>query len=191
MDVKERIEFLRNYLAENARLYYELDSPVIEDEEYDRLNRELEELEKLHPEFAAEDSVTNIVGGKASAKFSSVAHTVRMESLTDVFSYEEIHSFIKRVNESVDTPSFSVEPKIDGLSVSLEYENGMLVRGSTRGDGSVGEDVTENLLRIRTIPHRIPSYIAKLEVRGEVFMPRQSFADLVAEQEAEGNEVKE
>ncbi len=187
MDVKERIEFLRNYLAENARLYYELDNPVIEDEEYDRLNRELEELEKLHPEFAAEDSVTNIVGGKASAKFSSVAHTVRMESLTDVFSYEEIHSFIKRVNESVDTPSFSVEPKIDGLSVSLEYENGMLVRGSTRGDGSVGEDVTENLLRIRTIPHRIPSYIAKLEVRGEVFMPRQSFADLVAEQEAEGN----
>lgn len=187
MDVKERIEFLRNYLAENARLYYELDSPVIEDEEYDRLNRELEELEKLHPEFAAEDSVTNIVGGKASAKFSSVVHTVRMESLTDVFSYEEIHSFIKRINESVDTPSFSVEPKIDGLSVSLEYENGMLVRGSTRGDGTVGEDVTENLLRIRTIPHRIPSYIAKLEVRGEVFMPRQSFADLVAEQEAEGN----
>ena len=183
---KERIEYLRAFLAENARLYYELDSPVIEDEEYDALNRELEELEAEFPEFASGESVTSQIGGRASAKFSNVRHEVRMESLSDVFSHEEVVSFVEKMTESVGDTVFSVEPKIDGLSVSLEYENGVFVRGSTRGDGTVGEDVTENLATIRTIPMKIPSDIARLEVRGEVFMPRKSFAELVAAQEAEG-----
>lgn len=187
MDVKERIEYLRRFLAENARLYYEMDNPVIEDEEYDRLNRELEELEREHPEFASDSSVTQMIGGRSSSKFSSVTHEVRMESLTDVFSIEEVQSFYNRITENINDPVFSVEPKIDGLSVSLEYENGVLVRGSTRGDGTTGEDVTENLLRITSIPLHIPASISQLEVRGEVFMPRASFAKLVAEQESEGN----
>ena len=182
----ERIEYLRAFLAENARLYYELDSPVIEDEEYDALNRELEELEAQYPDLASPESVTSHIGGRASSKFSSVRHEVRMESLSDVFSHEEVISFIGKMKDSVDGPVFSVEPKIDGLSVSLEYENGVFVRGSTRGDGTVGEDVTENLATISTIPRTIPSGIGRLEVRGEVFMPRKSFADLVASQEAEG-----
>ena len=187
MDVKERIEYLRRFLAENARLYYELDSPVIEDEEYDRLNRELEDLEREYPEYASGSSVTQTIGGRSSSKFSSVTHEVKMESLTDVFSIDEVRTFYNRINENIEDPVFSVEPKIDGLSVSLEYENGVLVRGSTRGDGTTGEDVTENLLRIKSIPRYIPSDISLLEVRGEVFMPRSSFAKLVEEQEAEGN----
>ncbi len=185
-EARKRIEYLRAYLAENARLYYELDSPVIEDEEYDALNRELEDLEAEFPDLVPGDSVTTTIGGRASSKFSSVRHEVRMESLSDVFSPEEVTAFIDRMRESVGDPVFSVEPKIDGLSVSLEYENGVFVRGSTRGDGTVGEDVTENLATIKTIPARIPSDIARLEVRGEVFMPRKSFADLVAAQEADG-----
>ena len=182
----ERIEYLRAFLAENARLYYELDSPVIEDEEYDALNRELEELEAQYPDLASGASVTSQIGGRASSKFSSVRHEVRMESLSDVFSHDEVVSFIEKMKDSVGDPVFSVEPKIDGLSVSLEYENGVFVRGSTRGDGTVGEDVTENLATISTIPKTIPSSIGRLEVRGEVFMPRKSFADLVTSQEAEG-----
>jgi len=183
---EERIRYLREYLAENARLYYELDSPVIEDEEYDRLNRELEDLEAQYPEFAGDDSVTQRIGGAASAKFSNVTHQVKMESLADLFSKEEVASFINRMRENVGDPVFSVEPKIDGLSVSLEYENGRFVRGSTRGDGTVGEDVTENLAVINSIPKSIPESIERLEVRGEVFMPRKSFAELVAAQEADG-----
>lgn len=189
MDIKqakERIEYLRSFLAENARLYYELDSPVIEDEEYDALNRELEELEAQYPQFVQENSVTSMIGGRASSRFTNVRHEVKMESLSDVFSHEEVISFISRMNESVREPVFSVEPKIDGLSVSLEYENGVFVRGSTRGDGTVGEDVTENLATITSIPKAIPSEIARLEVRGEVFMPRKSFAELVSAQDADG-----
>ena len=189
MDIKqakERIDYLRSFLAENARLYYELDSPVIEDEEYDALNRELEELEAQYPQFAQENSVTSMIGGRASSRFTNVRHEVKMESLSDVFSHEEVISFISRMNESVREPVFSVEPKIDGLSVSLEYENGVFVRGSTRGDGTVGEDVTENLATITSIPKTIPSEISRLEVRGEVFMPRKSFAELVSAQEADG-----
>ena len=117
----ERIEYLRAFLAENARLYYELDSPVIEDEEYDALNRELEELEAQYPDLASGASVTSQIGGRASSKFSSVRHEVRMESLSDVFSHDEVVSFIEKMKDSVGDPVFSVEPKIDGLSVSLEY----------------------------------------------------------------------
>ena len=183
---KERIEYLREFLAENARLYYELDAPVIEDEEYDKLNRELEELEKRYPQFASAASVTSRIGGQVSSKFSSVQHSVRMESLSDVFNEEEVAAFYERILDSVGSASFSVEPKIDGLSVSLEYVNGDFIRGSTRGDGNIGEDVTENLMMIDSIPKHIDSSIAQLEVRGEVFMPRKSFFDLVNKQEAEG-----
>ena len=190
VQVQERIEYLQQLLAENARLYYELDSPSMEDEEYDRLMRELEQLEAQHPQFVSAASPTQRVGGKVSTKFSPVVHTVRMESLADVFSEEEVREFVAKMQQELEQPVFSVEPKIDGLSVSLEYENGRFVRGSTRGDGSVGEDVTENLATIPSIPKRIDSSVASLEVRGEVYMAREQFAVLVAKQEAEGAQVQ-
>ena len=186
VQVQERIEYLQQLLAENARLYYELDSPTMEDEEYDRLMRELEQLEAQYPQFVSAASPTQRVGGKVSTKFSPVVHTVRMESLADVFSEEEVREFVAKMQQELGQPVFSVEPKIDGLSVSLEYENGRFVRGSTRGDGSVGEDVTENLATIPSIPKRIDGSVANLEVRGEVYMAREQFAALVAKQEAEG-----
>ena len=183
---KERIEYLQQFLAENARLYYELDAPVLQDEEYDRLLRELEQLEAEFPQYINENSPTQRVGGRISEKFSPVVHAVKMESLADVFSEEEVRDFVLKMQQELREPVFSVEAKIDGLSVSLEYENGRFVRGSTRGDGSVGEDVTENLATIATIPKRIDTSVAQLEVRGEVYMPREQFAALVAKQEADG-----
>lgn len=181
--VKNRIKELREQLHYHNHKYYVEDNPEIEDYEYDKLLRELETLEGEHPELITPDSPTQRVGGAADTLFSPVVHQVPMESLQDVFSKEELLDFDRRVRETVEAPRYVVEPKIDGLSVSLEYENGVLVRGSTRGDGVTGEDVTANLRTIRSVPLRLTCPLPFLEVRGEVYMPRGSFEKLVERQE--------
>ena len=186
MNPKERIEELTATLQEANYRYYVLDAPKIQDFEYDRLLRELEELEATYPEWASEDSPTKRVGGEALSQFEKVTHPVPLMSLQDVFSMEELHDFLeKAMLTDIDT-AFSVEPKIDGLSVALEYVDGKFVRGATRGDGNVGEDVTENLKTIRAIPMTLENAPPRLIVRGEVFMPKKSFEKLNAHQEAEG-----
>ena len=181
--VKNRIKELREQLHYHNHKYYVEDNPEIEDYEYDKLLRELETLEGEHPELITPDSPTQRVGGAADTLFSPVVHQVPMESLQDVFSKEELLDFDRRVRETVEAPRYVVEPKIDGLSVSLEYENGVLVRGSSRGDGVTGEDVTANLRTIRSVPLRLTRPLPFLEVRGEVYMPRGSFEKLVERQE--------
>jgi len=180
---KNRIEELRATIKYHNDLYYNQDSPELEDFEYDALTRELKQLEKDFPQLVTADSPTQNVGGMANKLFSPVTHTVRMESLQDVFSFEEVKEFFDKIDCSKTV--FSVEPKIDGLSVSLEYENGRLVRGSTRGDGNVGEDVTQNILCISSVPKTI-NYEGLLEVRGEVYMSKESFLNLVKSQELLG-----
>jgi len=186
MEIKtaeKRIKELSDILKYHNKKYYIEDSPEIEDYQYDEMLRELEDLEKEFPQFLKEDSPTQTVGGAALRLFSQVEHRVKMESLQDVFNFDELRSF----GEKIDTTKtkFSVEPKIDGLSVSLEYRDGLFFRGSTRGDGVVGEDVTVNLMQIKSIPKAI-SFDGELEVRGEVFMPRESFVKLVKRQELMG-----
>ncbi len=181
-DIKQKIEELRKKLEYHAFKYYVEDSPEISDYEYDMMFRELRVLEAEHPEFDSENSPTRRVGGKALDKFEKVRHTVPLGSLTDVFSFEELKKFIENTG---DEDAFSVEAKIDGLSVALRYENGQLVRGATRGDGVVGEDVTANLRTVNSIPLTIP-YKGNLEVRGEVYMPRESFEKLNARRERDG-----
>ena len=186
MDLKQaekKISELSETLKYHNRKYYLEDSPEIEDFEYDAMMRELEDLEKEYPQFAKEDSPTKMVGGAALKLFSPVEHSVKMESLQDVFSFDELRSFADKIDTS--KTAFSVEPKIDGLSVSLEYKDGLFFRGSTRGDGVTGEDVTANLLQIKSIPKAI-SFNGELEVRGEVYMPRDSFIRLVEKQELNG-----
>ena len=186
MEVRERIIKLTKELNEANYRYYVLDDPIIADFEYDAMLRELEILESENPEFADPASPTKRVGGAALSKFEKVNHAVPLMSLQDVFSGEELEDFLLKILEVYPGISFTVEPKIDGLSVALEYENGKFVRGATRGDGAVGEDVTENLRTIRSIPMEIPNAPAKLIVRGEVFMPKASFEKLNAAQEREG-----
>ncbi len=186
-DAESRIEYIRATLEYNSRLYYENDAPEISDFEYDALFRELVELEAAFPELDSPTSPTKRVGGRALDKFVKFTHSVQMGSLTDVFSPEELAEFIEKTNTvlSADT-EYSVEPKIDGLSVSLIYENGVFVRGATRGDGFVGEDVTENLRTVRSIPLKLSEPIPYLNVRGEVYMPRRVFEELNAAREEEG-----
>ena len=186
MDPKERMDELTELLSQANYRYYVLDDPTMPDFEYDHLLRELEDLEKAHPELAAADSPTKRVGGEALSQFEKVTHPVPLMSLQDVFSMEELDAFLNRVLESEGSTQFSVEPKIDGLSVALEYLDGQFVRGATRGDGNVGEDVTENLKTIRAIPMRLENAPPRLIVRGEVFMPKKSFEKLNARQEQEG-----
>ena len=186
MNPKDRIEELTHLLTQANYRYYVLDDPTISDFEYDHLLRELEDLEKAHPDLAAADSPTKRVGGEALSQFEKVTHPVPLMSLQDVFSMEELDDFLNRVLESEGSAQFSVEPKIDGLSVALEYVDGKFVRGATRGDGNVGEDVTENLKTIRSIPMHIENAPPRLIVRGEVFMPKKSFEKLNARQEEEG-----
>lgn len=186
MEPKQRMEELTKLLTEANYRYYVLDDPKMQDFEYDRLLRELEELEAAHPEFADANSPTKRVGGEALSQFQKVNHPVPLMSLQDVFSVEELEDFLLKVQQAVSNAQFSVEPKIDGLSVSLEYVNGQFVRGATRGDGNIGEDVTENLKTIRSIPMTIDNAPARLIVRGEVFMPKKQFESLNARQEAEG-----
>lgn len=175
MEPKQRIEELTKLLNDAGYRYYVLDDPTMPDFEYDRLLRELENLEKANPELALPDSPTKRVGGQAVNTFGEVTHAVPLMSLQDVFSLEELDDFLVRAKEAVPGAQFSVEPKIDGLSVALEYVDGQFVRGATRGDGNVGEDVTENLRTIRSIPMALEGAPARLIVRGEVFMPKKTF----------------
>ena len=186
MSPKERIEELTALLTQANYRYYVLDDPELPDFEYDRLLRELENLEAEHPEWAAADSPTKRVGGEALTQFEKVNHPVPLMSLQDVFSMEELNEFLEKILAAEPAAAFSVEPKIDGLSVALEYVDGKFLRGATRGDGNVGEDVTENLKTIRSIPMQIENAPPRLIVRGEVFMPKKSFEKLNARQEAEG-----
>ena len=183
MEASQRIKELSAILSEANYRYYVLDDPTMPDFEYDRLLRELEDLEKAHPELADPNSPTQRVGGEALSQFQKVTHSVPLMSLQDVFSRDELEDFLSKMEEGT---LFSVEPKIDGLSVALEYINGQFVSGATRGDGNVGEDVTENLKTVRSIPMSIPDAPSRLIVRGEVFMPKKSFETLNARQEELG-----
>ena len=187
MDETQEILDLRRELEQANYEYYVLDNATMSDYDFDHKLRRLEELEAAHPELASPDSPTQRVGGEVADGFAEVVHRVPLESLQDVFSLDELQEFGQRVAEALpDGVEYDVEPKVDGLSVALEYENGVFVRGATRGDGLVGEDVTENLKTIRSIPLRLPEALPSLIVRGEVFMPRQVFEDLNAEAELQG-----
>ena len=186
MEPKERIGKLTALLVEANYRYYVLDDPSMPDFEYDRLLRELEELEVAHPELAKADSPTQRVGGEAIIAFQKYEHPVPLMSLQDVFSLEELNEFLEKTLAFDASSEFSVEPKVDGLSVALEYIDGKFVRGATRGDGNVGEDVTENLKTIRSIPMTIENAPSRLIVRGEVYMPKKSFEKLNQKQEEEG-----
>ena len=186
MTPKERIDHLIALLSEANYRYYVLDDPTMPDFEYDHLLRELEILEGENPALARADSPTKRVGGEALSQFEKVTHSVPLMSLQDVFSPEELSDFLVKIKDTHPDAAFSVEPKIDGLSVALEYENGEFIRGATRGDGNVGEDVTENLRTIHSIPMTIPDAPARLIVRGEVFMPKKSFEKLNERQEKDG-----
>ena len=184
---EKRIQELRDLVRYHSRLYYELDNPELDDYEYDLLYHELLDLEEKYPDLKTADSPTQKVGGAASLKFEPVKHIVQMGSLQDVFSYEELFEFDERVRSVIEKPEYVVEPKIDGLSVSLEYRNGVFVRGSTRGDGFVGEDVTHNLMTINSIPKRINCpEVSYLELRGEVYISKDTFRKLVDAQEIVG-----
>lgn len=183
---KARILQLSEELERYNREYYENNNSLISDYDFDMLLRELETLEREYPEFITENSPTQHVGGGASRTFEKVQHVVQMTSLQDVFSEAEMAEFLQKCKAEIQNPFFSVEPKIDGLSVSLEYQNGLLVRGSTRGDGFIGEDVTENLRTIESIPKQLRNAPEFLEVRGEVYMSNESFLQLVQQQEENG-----
>ena len=186
---KQRAEELRGILQYHSHKYYVEDSPEIDDYEYDMLLRELSGIEEEYPDLVTPDSPTQRVGGEAVSSFTEVRHAVPMESLQDAFSFEEIKDFEERVRGTIEHPAYCIEPKIDGLSVSLEYENGIFVRGSTRGDGAVGEDVTENLRTIPSIPLKLTEPLEYLEVRGEVYMPKESFVRLREQQELNGEKL--
>ena len=185
-EIKREIEALRAEIEEHNRHYYDEDAPVISDFEYDALLRRLEELEAAHPEFYDPKSPTQHVGGTVKSSFAPVTHEVPLESLNDVFSFEELRAFDERVTAELPGREYSVEPKIDGLSMSLEYENGVFVRGATRGDGVTGEDVTENLKTVRNLPMRLKNAPPRLIVRGEVYMSRAVFEELNAARAARG-----
>ena len=189
MEPKDRIQQLTQQLKEANYRYYVLDDPQMPDFEYDALLRELEVLEQQYPQYQLSDSPTTRVGGEALSQFEKVTHSVPLMSLQDVFSEEELREFLEKMKQVNPDAAFSVEPKIDGLSVALEYENGVFVRGATRGDGNVGEDVTENLKTVRSIPMTIPDAPPRLIVRGEVFMPKKVFHKLNEEREAKGESL--
>ncbi len=186
MDDFAEIQALRQELEQAGYAYYVLDNPTMSDYDYDHKLRRLEELEAAHPETVTPDSPTQRVGGKPLESFAQVAHRVPLESLQDVFDFDELRAFDQRVKGVTPDADYMVEPKVDGLSVALEYEDGLFVRGATRGDGQVGEDVTENLRTIQSIPLRIPDAPASLIVRGEVFMPKRVFHALNEERERRG-----
>ncbi|MEM1484075.1 NAD-dependent DNA ligase LigA [Oscillospiraceae bacterium PP1C4] len=180
--VTKRVKELREIIEKHNHSYYVMDNPTVSDYDYDKLMHELIDLETEFPELASENSPTRRVGGAARNSFAPVRHEVQMGSLQDVFDPAELTAFDKRVREQIERPIYIVEPKIDGLSVSLEYRDGAFVRGSTRGDGTTGEDVSENLRTVRSIPMTLHEPLPFLEVRGEVFMPRASFDKVVARQ---------
>ena len=183
---QKRVEELRAVIERNNRLYYDQDAPELEDFEYDALTRELKALEAQFPQLITPTSPTQKVGGTPSGRFTKVTHAVKMESLLDAFSYDELRDFDRRVRDAGIEPEYVVEIKIDGLSCSLEYENGELVRASTRGDGVVGEDVTQNVRAIKRIPKTLKNAPEFLEVRGEVYMPHEAFQKLCASRNCRG-----
>ncbi len=189
MDFEIQAAKLRAELNEHNYYYYVLDAPVISDFEYDKMLRELEDLEAAHPELVTPDSPTQRVGGKALDSFQQVTHRVPLQSLQDVFSPDELLDFDRRVREGGADPQYLLEPKVDGLSVALEYENGVFIRGATRGDGQVGEDVTENIRTIRSIPMKLENAPSTLIVRGEVYIPRKTFERLNEERELRGESL--
>ena len=186
MDYRQEIRELREQLNEAARLYYVLDAPTMSDYDYDHLYRRLQDLEAEHPEEITADSPTQRVGDKTLNDFAEVRHEVPLESLEDVFDSGEVCQFLRKVDESVANASYSVEPKVDGLSVAVEYHNGVFYRGATRGDGRVGEDVTENIRTIQSLPKILPEKLPRLIVRGEVYMARDVFEELNGLLEIEG-----
>lgn len=189
MDYRQEIRELREKLNEAARLYYVLDAPTMSDYDYDHLYRRLQDLEAEHPEEITADSPTQRVGDKTLNDFAEVRHEVPLESLEDVFNGDEVCQFLDRVNESVENAAYSVEPKVDGLSVAVEYRDGVFYRGATRGDGRVGEDVTENIRTIQSLPKVLPEKLPRLIVRGEVYMARNVFEELNGLLEIEGKQL--
>lgn len=189
MDERKRIGELRSLLNLWSHQYYVLDQPTVSDYEYDHTLRELEDLEAKHPDLITPDSPTQRVGGEALNTFAPVRHPVPLESLQDVFSDEEMLGFIAQMEKGAENPVFLVEPKVDGLSIALEYEDGVFVRGATRGDGRTGEDVTENLRTIKSIPMKLENAPARLIVRGEVFMPKKVFHEINAQRELNGENL--
>lgn len=190
MNVQREIDALRRELEYHNKLYYVDDAPVISDYDYDMLMQKLKKLEAEHPELITPDSPTQRVGGAALKEFKQVQHEVALESLTDVFSYNDLYAFGEKMDSSIsDSHVYCVEPKIDGLSMSLEYENGVFVRGATRGNGLIGEDVTENLRTVRSLPLRITDAPEKLIVRGEVYMSKSVFHELNNEREIRGEQL--
>ncbi len=183
---QKRAALLRDELNHHIYRYYVENENDISDYEYDCLMRELAAIEEEYPSLLTGDSPTHRVGGQAEGQFTPVEHRVIMESLQDAFSEDEIRDFDRRVREVCESPTYIVEPKIDGLSVSLEYENGVFVRGSTRGDGATGEDITANLRTVKAIPLKLKQALPFIEVRGEVYMPHDSFFSLIEKQENEG-----
>lgn len=180
---KQRIEELNKLTAKYAKAYYDDDNPEISDFEYDMLMLELRELEKQYPEFVTSDSLTQHVGGTVKEGFEKVEHEVPLLSLQDIFNFDELVSFDERVTKALETkPTYVVETKIDGLSVSLEYKNGEFVRGATRGNGLIGEDITENLKTIKHIPKKLTENI-DITVRGEVFIGKNEFEEMNRERE--------
>ena len=187
MDIQKELDKLRREIEYHSKLYYVYDAPVISDYEFDMLMQRLKAIEAEHPELITPDSPTQRVGGQALSQFEQVRHQVPLESLTDVFSYDELFAFGERMDSLINEPhDYVVEPKIDGLSMSLEYENGVFVRGATRGDGLIGENVTENLRTVRSLPLRIENAPARLIVRGEVYMSKTVFRELNAQREISG-----
>ncbi len=186
MNYREEMKQLRETLNAHGYRYYVLDDPQISDYEYDHMLRRLEDLEREHPEEITPDSPTQRVGGPTLSEFAPVEHPVPLESLQDVFNGGEVEEFLERVAGTFPDAEYSVEPKVDGLSVALEYRDGVFVRGATRGDGRVGEDVTENLRTIRSIPMTLPEKLPRLIVRGEVYMARSVFEEINARRELEG-----
>ena len=190
MDVQKEILQLRKEINHHSKLYYVYDAPVISDYDFDMLMQRLKTLEEEHPELITPDSPTQRVGGQALSQFTPVHHQVPLESLTDVFSYDELFAFGERMDSLLsEAHDYTVEPKIDGLSMSLEYENGVFVRGATRGDGTTGEDVTENLRTVRSVPLRIENAPERLIVRGEVYMSKAVFEELNREREIKGESL--
>lgn len=187
--IHQRIKALREMLLYHSKLYYVYDAPEISDYEYDMMFAELKRLEEENPDFFDPASPTQRVGGKALDKFEKVNHTVQMNSLSDVFSFDELRDFLMRMEDITSSLVYSVEPKIDGLSVALTYENGVFVRGATRGDGLVGEDVTQNIKTIFNVPMKLSENIPYLCVRGEVYMPRENFERVNAKREAQGQSL--
>ena len=189
MDPRQEIQKLTEELEYHNHLYYVMDAPVIADYEYDHMLRRLEELEREFPQYASAVSPTRRVGGQALSQFEKVSHEVPLESLQDIFSMEETEEFCAGVVSAVGTPAYTVEPKIDGLSVALEYVDGVFTRGATRGDGNVGEDVTENLKTVRSIPMKLENAPRRLIVRGEIYMPRRVFEKLNEKRELDGQSL--